>query len=168
MNGAFKFLILADESAEFAAAALYAALRAKVTGAGLVMLRVIAPTQAAYWSVVEDEMRREAQDAARALTDRFAAELWAETGVAAEVVIREGEMRAELRALIEADRAIKALVLGAGSGREGPGPLVGAIAKGGGIGGRPLPVIVVPGLLTKDEVRALAAPAAPAAPAAGD
>jgi nucleotide-binding universal stress UspA family protein len=159
MATGFKYLVLADESPEFPAALLYGALRAKTTGAGLVMLHVIEPSSWTHWVSVGEEMREEALENARALTGRFAAEVWAEAGLEPEIVIREGELHAELKRLVEQDRDIKVVVLAAGVGREGPGPLISSLAKGNGLGGaRPLPTVVVPGSLTKTEIRDLAAP----------
>jgi hypothetical protein len=55
------------------------------------------------------------------------------------------------------DPDIKILVLAAGSGSRGPGPLVSAILKQGAhVGGRKLPVTIVPGELTEAEIEDLA------------
>lgn len=159
MSDGFKFLVVADDSPEFPAALQFAALRAKATGGGLVMLSVIEPIEAAGWAAVEAEIRREAQQEAQARAQRFAAEAFAEAGVQPEVMIREGEVRSELRAILEEDPGIRFIVLGAGSGASGPGPLVSSLAKGQSFGGRAVPVVVVPGGLTIEEIRALATPA---------
>ena len=158
MSGAFKFLVIADDSPEFPAALAYAALRAKWSGSSVVMRRVIEPEEPAEWVSVSEEIRRQAIEAAEALTQRYAAEVWAETGLKAEIVIREGEIRGEIRRLIEDDPAIRIITLAAGAGQGGPGPLVSSLARGQGFGARPLPVLVVPGGLTKEAIRALAEP----------
>ncbi|KAK0330793.1 hypothetical protein LTR94_031447, partial [Friedmanniomyces endolithicus] len=55
------------------------------------------------------------------------------------------------------DPEIKILVLAAGNGSRGPGPLVQAIIKHGAqLGGRKLPVTIVPGELTEAEIEDLA------------
>jgi hypothetical protein len=158
MSGAFACLVVADESPEFPAALTYAALLAKATSWRLVMLRVIEPTDPGPWASVTEEIRRQALDAAESLTQRFSAEVWAECGINAEPVIREGDLKPEIRRMIEDEPSIKLVVLAAAAGAGGAGPLVSSLAKGQGLGGRALPVIVVPGALTKDEVRALALP----------
>lgn len=156
----FKFLVIADDSAEFQAALTYATHRVKATGASLLILRVVdTVTDNAYWVSVGEEMRAEALEAAEAQAERLGAETWAETGVQPEIVIREGELKAELRRLVDEDADVRIIVLGAGVGRDGPGPLVSALAKQG-LGGRPVPVLVVPGSLSREEARALAQPAA--------
>ena len=55
------------------------------------------------------------------------------------------------------DPDIKILVLAASAGGKGPGPLVASIAKDGvNWGSRKLPVTVVPGDLTDEEIADLA------------
>ncbi|MGE3248780.1 MAG: universal stress protein [Hyphomonadaceae bacterium] len=160
MSAGFKFLVIADESPEFPAALFYAALRAKFSGSAVVMLRVVEPTEPAEWVSVSEEIRRQAAEAAEALTQRLAAEVWAETGLTVETVIREGDLKGEIKRLIEEDKAIKIVTLAAGAGQSGPGPLVSSLARGTSLAGRAIPVLVVPGALSKDEIKALAEPLA--------
>lgn len=160
MSDGFACLVIADESPEFPAALAYAAHLARAGGWRLVMLHVIEPSEPAPWVTVSDEMKRQALAGAEALLERFAAEAWAEAGVTAEKAIREGELRPELRKFVEGDGAVKLVVLAAGAGPGGPGPLVASLAKGGNaLGGRAIPVMIVPGVLSKDEVRGLVRPA---------
>jgi hypothetical protein len=154
---AFKYLVIADDSPECPIALLYAGLRARATGSGLVMLNVVEPASYQHWVSVGEAMRAEAHENAAALCARHAAELAGETGVQAEIVIREGEVRPEIRGVLADDPAIKLMVLAAGAGRDGPGPLVASLAKGG-LGGRAIPVLVVPGNLGREDVRMLAGP----------
>ena len=55
--------------------------------------------------------------------------------------------------LIEEDEDIAILVLAAGTGKEGPGPLVSNLAKAAG--DYPIPVAIVPGHLTDEELDAM-------------
>jgi hypothetical protein len=154
MDERFACLVIADESAEFPAALTYAGLLVKSANWRFVMLRIIEPSEPAPWATISEEIRRQAQAAAESLTQRFAAEIWAECGITAEPVLREGDLKPEIRKLIEEDPSIKLVVLAAASGPGGPGPLVSSLAKQG-LGGRAVPVLVVPGVLSKDEIRAL-------------
>ena len=73
------------------------------------------------------------------------------------VPLLPGDAQAAIRKVVGADPDIKILVLAAGTSSRGPGPLVSAIIKQGAqIGGRKLPVTIVPGELTEDEIEDLA------------
>ena len=76
----------------------------------------------------------------------------ARTGVEAEIVIKEGEPVAAIHETVKQDDAIKVLVLAAGHGRRGPGPLVSRIGKGRPLAGRPIAITVVPGGLNDEEM----------------
>ena len=71
-----------------------------------------------------------------------------------ELVIREGKKADEVRALIEEDEDIAVLVLGASESTEGPGPLVSSIAAKGS-GGFPVPIAIVPGNLSAEDIDAI-------------
>ncbi len=161
----FACLVIADESEEFPDALIYAGLICKNTGWRLVILRVIEPADPAPWASITEEMRRQAVDAAESLTQRFAAEVWTECGVTAEPVLREGDLKPELKKLIEQDATIKLVVLASAHGPGGPGPLVVQLGKSSGLGARPVPTLVVPGALTREEIRTLALPVAVVVPA---
>lgn len=171
MADRFRYLVIADESPEFPAALTYAARRAKLTDAGVVLLRVIAPTPPAEWVAVSEEIRRQAADAAEALAERYAAEVWAESGLTVEIIVREGDLKAEIKRLIDEDPSIKVLALAAGAGAGGPGPLVTLAARGQSFAARAVPVLIVPGALPREQLLALAEPdggvaSAPQAPPA--
>jgi hypothetical protein len=70
-------------------------------------------------------------------------------------VLREGQTAQEIAKLIEEDEDISSLILAAGLGNEGPGPLVSSLAAKGGLG-LPIPVTIVPGDLDDAEIDALA------------
>ncbi len=159
---AFSCLVIADESEEFPDALIYAGLLCRYTGWRLRMLRVIEPSDPAPWASITEEMRRQARDSAESLTQRFAAEAWAECGVTAEPILREGELKAELRKLLQEDASVKLVVLAAATPPSNPGPLISQLGKVGGLSPRPVPVVVVPGALSRDEIRAIALPMAAA------
>jgi hypothetical protein len=159
---AFSCLVIADESEEFPDALIYAGLLCRYTGWRLLMLRVIEPSDPAPWASITEEMRVQSRDAAESLTQRFAAEAWAECGVTAAPILREGDLKPELRKLLQEDASIKLVVLAAASPPGGPGPLVSQLGKSGGLSPRPVPVVVVPGALSRDEIRAVALPMAAA------
>ena len=149
-----KFLAIIDDTSECERAVAYAAKRAQSTNGVLVLLYVIAPADFQGWLGVEKIMREEAEATAAAALDAYATKVRQKLGLEPELVVREGVAAEEILRLIEADQDIAILVLAAGSGKEGPGPLVASLAgKGSGF---PIPVTVVPGTLTDEEIESLA------------
>ena len=151
-----KFLVIASEHPEARLAAFFAGRRAKRSGARVTILHVIEPPDFGHWATVAETMRAEAQETAEALLHEFAAEVKAQSGEAPEELIREGRVVDEIRKLIEEDARLAILFLGASTESSGPGPLVSALAhKPAYLGARPIPVTVVPGSATRDELRKL-------------
>ena len=72
-------------------------------------------------------------------------------GIEPETIIREGKAHEQIVDLIEEDPDIRVLVLGASSAKEGPGPLVSAIANWGS-GSFRIPITIVPGDLTEEQI----------------
>src|ERR1700755_2359210 len=75
------------------------------------------------------------------------------TGVMPQRVIREGEKTQEVLNLIEDDEDIAILVLAAATDKEGPGRLVSSVSKTAG--DFPIPVAIVPGHLSDEELDAM-------------
>ncbi len=100
-------------------------------------------------------MREEAHEEAERLLHSLAKSVNDLTGTMPELIVREGRTEDEIRTLLGEDSAISILVLGAGTSKEGPGPLVSAIA-GKGNPGYSIPVTVVPGNLSDEAIDALA------------
>ena len=142
-----KFLAIVDATPECRVAMRFAARRAKSTGGGVTLLMVIEPPDFQHWMAVEDQMREEAREEAEQILQGFAAEVQDETGITPELIIREGRKREQLLQLIEEDPSIRILVLAAGTGSEGPGPLVTELA-GERSGSMAIPVTIVPGGLS--------------------
>jgi nucleotide-binding universal stress UspA family protein len=153
-----KFLVIVDESPEGETALIYAARRAQRTGGGLALLFVIEPPEMTHWLGVEEAFREEQWVKARAVFRLRARKLrgWGFEGVGHEEIIREGHKAEEIVKLIEEDRDFGILVLGASTDPAGPGPLVSSLAAGGKAGTFPIPVTIVPGNLTLDEIKGLA------------
>lgn len=149
-----KFLVIIDDSPECDRAVYFASRRAQNTGGKLVMLFVMAPGDFQHWLGVENIMRAEAQDEARRVLGEFAekARKWAD--IEPEQVIREGNAAEEVRKVINEDEDIAILALAAGTGKEGPGPLVTAITTRT-VGDFPIPITIVPGSLSDEEIQAV-------------
>ncbi len=149
-----KFLAIVDETPECERAVIYAARRAEATGGALVLLYVIVPGDFQHWLGVEEIMKSEARDSAEAALSQHADIVRRVIGMESECVVREGTPTEEIFGLIEEDRDIGIMVLAAGADKEGPGPLVSAIAgKGAPF---PIPVTVVPQNLSDEDIESLA------------
>ena len=148
-----KFLVVLDDSRECLNAMRFAALRASHTGAGVTILSVIPPEEFNHWIGVGDLMREEARERIHAHFEVFAKWMRDRQGIDPELVIREGEPVTEIIAQVNADPEIGVLVLGAGTGKKGPGPLVTQLSKNSG--SLPIPITIVPGDLSKERLEAI-------------
>jgi nucleotide-binding universal stress UspA family protein len=149
-----KFLVIIDDSPECDRALYYASRRTARIGGNVIMLYVIeTQDRSQQWLGVADIMRAEAHEESNAILDRFAARANGVAGITPERVIREGVMAEEVLKLIDEDEDIAALVLAAGTEKEGPGPLVVNLSKTAGT--FPIPVAIVPGHLSDEEIDAL-------------
>jgi nucleotide-binding universal stress UspA family protein len=149
-----KYLVVVDETEECDRAIYFAARRCARIGARVVLMAINAPTEFENWLGVGDVMRAEAEEKSREVLERAAARARAAAGVEPEWVIREGHRSEEIVRHIEEDLDVAVLVLAAGSGSEGPGPLVSNLV-GKASGTFPIPIAVIPGTLTDDGIDAL-------------
>jgi nucleotide-binding universal stress UspA family protein len=149
-----KFLVIVDDTPECDRAVYYASRRAARVGVTVAMLRVIEThDHGQQWLGVADIMRTEARQEASAMLARFAARSNGIAGITPECVSREGEPHEQILKLIEEDEDIAVLVLAAAVDSEGPGPLVSSLGR---IAGNfPIPVAIVPGHLTDEELDAM-------------
>ncbi|MEN2494994.1 MAG: hypothetical protein TECD_00906 [Hyphomicrobiaceae bacterium hypho_1] len=153
-----KLLVIADETSELEAALYFSACRVNRTSGKIVFLYVIQPQDFQHWMGVKNVQVGEETQKAKALFRLFRRRLAnAELGqVDCEEVIIEGNITDVIRTYIEQDEDIGVLVLGAATDSKGPGPLVSSLAAGKAAGSFPIPIIIVPGHLTLNEVKALA------------
>ena len=149
-----KFLVVVDDTPECDRAIYFASRRCVRIGGTVIMCRVIGTKDRnQQWLGVADIMRQEAHEEARTVLAQAAARARNIAGLSVEQVIREGEVADEILKLIEEDDDIALLILAAGTGKEGPGPLVTALSKTAGT--YPIPVAIVPGQLSDDELDAM-------------
>jgi nucleotide-binding universal stress UspA family protein len=153
-----KFLVIVDETTEVELALYFSASRIARSGGSILLLYVIEPQDYQHWMGVRQVQLEEETNKARALFRLMRRKLNAagfET-IPTEEAIREGAKVEEILAAIEEDEDISILVLGAATDAKGPGPLVSSLAAGKAAGQFPIPVTIVPGHLTIDDVKALA------------
>jgi nucleotide-binding universal stress UspA family protein len=148
-----KFLVVLDDSRECLNAIRFAAMRAAKTGGGVEVLSIIPPDEFNHWIGVGEVMREEARERIEVHFEVFAKWMRDRQGVDPELVIREGEAVEEILAQIREDPEIGVLVLGAGTDKKGPGPLVTQLSRNAG--GLSVPITIVPGDLSKERLEAI-------------
>ncbi|MEM9319623.1 MAG: universal stress protein [Pseudomonadota bacterium] len=145
-----KFLVVLDDSRECLNAMRFAAMRASRTGGGVEILSIIPPDEFNHWIGVGEMMRAEARERIEAHFNVFAKWMRDKQNIDPELVIREGEPVDEILSQVRDDPEIGVLVLGAATGKGGPGPLVTALSKNAGT--LPMPITIVPGELSKEQL----------------
>lgn len=148
-----KFLVVLDDSRECLNAMRFAAMRAANTGGGVEILSIIPPDEFNHWIGVAEVMREEARERIHAHFEVFAKWMRDRQGIDPELVIREGDAVPEILAQVAADPEIGVLVLGAGTDKKGPGPLVTQLTRSAG--SLPVPLTVVPGDMSKEQLEAI-------------
>lgn len=148
-----KFLVVLDDSRECLNAMRFAALRAAHTGGGVQVLSIIPPEEFQHWMGVADLMRAEARERIEAHFEVFAKWMRDKQGVNPELIIREGDPVVEILAQVKEDPAVGILVLGAGTEKSGPGPLVTAMTRSSG--SLPIPITIVPGDMSKERLESI-------------
>ncbi|ETX30940.1 universal stress protein [Roseivivax isoporae] len=148
-----KFLVVLDDSRECLNAMRFAAMRASKTGGGVEILSVIPPDEFNHWIGVGDIMREEARERITAHFEVFAKWMRDRQKVDPELVIREGDPVTQIIAQVADDPEIGVLVLGAGTDKKGPGPLVTQLTRNAG--SLPIPITIVPGDLSKERLEAI-------------
>lgn len=150
-----KFMVVVDDTPECERAIYFAARRASRTGASLLMLAVTPPPDNFEWLGVGETMLAEAAAETEDILEAAAGRARAAAGIEPEQVTRVGVKADEIVKLIGEDEDISFLVLAAGTGKEGPGPLVSTLV-GKTVSTFPIPVVIVPGGLSDQEIDGLA------------
>ena len=162
-----KFLVVVDGTPEVYAALRFAARRAHGTGGKVALLLLLAPGEGGYWLGVDSLMKEEALEEAERILGEHSALVELLGVEKPKTHIREGQPAEEIVKLINEDPTISTLVLATSAGQNDaqptttptttpkttPGPLVSAIA--GGRVGVHIPVTIVPGALSNEEIDAL-------------
>lgn len=152
--GRRTFLVVVDDSEEMQIALHFACLRARNTHGVVALLYVQEPAEFQHWLGVGEIMQQEGREAAEALLQELSARVNKLSGAFPVLHVMEGDRAEQLYALIENDPSISVVVLGANAGAGGPGPLITHIMSKGSERIR-VPITIVPGALTPEDVEAL-------------
>ncbi len=149
------FLVVVDDTEEMHVALRYACRRARHTGGRVALLHVIEPADPQPFRQVAELILAEQRAQAEELMQKMSAEVVELSGQLPVVHLRNGDRAHQLLNLIEEEPDISILVLAAGTGSEGPGPLISQLV--GRLSGRlRVPITVVPGALSDEQIDLLA------------
>lgn len=149
-----KFLIILDDTPEMLNAMRYAAIRASKTGGGVEMLAIVNPEDFQHFLGVAEVMRAEAREKIEAHFQVFKDRMEKREGVTPTLAVREGDRVDAIIQHVRSDPEIGVLVIGAGVDKAGPGPVVSALT-GRRMAELGVPITVVPGSLTKEQITAV-------------
>jgi len=145
-----KFLVVLDDSRECLNAMRFAAMRAQHTEGEVEILAVIPPEEFNHWLGVGNLMREEAKERIHAHYEVFAKWMRDKHDIDPRLVIREGNVVDEILKRTRENADIGVLVLGAASGKGGPGPIITALMRQSGT--LPVPMTLVPGEMSKERL----------------
>lgn len=148
------FLVVVDQSEEMKIALRFASRRAMRTGGRVALLCIQEPAEFQHWMAVGDLMREEAREEAENLVQRLSAEVKEWSGSYPVVHMREGNPAEQLEALMAEEPSIQILVLAASTEAGTPGPLISHL-MGKGSGSLRVPLTIVPGSLTDEQIIAI-------------
>jgi len=149
-------LCVLDDSEELSIALDYASMRSRRTGARVGLLYVLEPSDDfQHWAAVGDLMRHEARAEAERRLLQAAERVKRLSGQTPILYVREGQSAEAVIEQVQEDPDIAFLILAANTGAQGPGPLIAQIT-GRAIGRLHIPLVVVPGNMSDDEIRSFA------------
>lgn len=147
------YLVVVDDSAESRVALRFAARRAAKTGGRIEVLGLVEPQDFVQFGGVQAAIEEEQRLRIEGVVSSAIGEILDESGIDAQIIIRQGEAVRTVRDFIGEREEVAALVLGAAPSGT-PGPLVADFA-GHDAGLLPCPVMIIPGGLSEDRLEQL-------------
>ncbi len=149
--GDVKFLVCVDNQRQSRMALRFACRRVRNSGGRIALLHVIERPQFQHWATIGEVMETEQRAEAEALLERFAAEVQELAGCLPELHLRAGDVGDEILAQVREDKTVDLLVLGATAPEEKRYSRINELANRL-IGRLRVPIVIVPGNLTPDEI----------------
>jgi hypothetical protein len=147
------YLVVVDDSAESRVALRFAARRAAKTGGRIEVLGIAEPQDFVQFGGVQNAIEEEQRLRIEGVVSAAVGEILDESGMEANIIIRQGEVVKAVREYLVGRDEVAALVLGAAP-IGSPGPLV-ANFTGNDAGQLPCPVMIIPGSLNEDRLEQL-------------
>ena len=145
--------MVVDDSAESRVALRFSARRAAKTGGQIEVLGIVEPQEFVQFGGVQAAIEEEQRLRIEGVVSSAIGEILDESGIEANIIIRQGEVVKTVRDYVAGRDEIAALVLGAAPSGS-PGPLV-ANFTGNDAGQLPCPVMIIPGSLTDERLEQL-------------
>jgi nucleotide-binding universal stress UspA family protein len=147
------YLVVVDDSAESRVALRFAARRAAKTSGRVEVLGIVEPQDFVQFGGVQAAIEEEQRHRIEGVVSSAIGEILDESGIDANIIIRQGEVVKTVRDYLAGREDVAALVLGAAPSGS-PGPLV-ANFTGNDAGMLPSPVMIIPGSLTDEQLERL-------------
>jgi nucleotide-binding universal stress UspA family protein len=151
-----SILCVIDNSDELRVAVRFAALLARRQQADVAFLYTLEPAAFQHWQAVEQLMRAENRAEAETAMQKWAIMVEGLTGNRPVSYIREGKPTEELLKLLDEEPEIVHLVLATSAMPDTPGPLISTLTSGKLLGKLRVPLTLLSGQLTDDDINALA------------
>ena len=150
--GQVKFLVCVDASEECKAALKFACMRAKNSNGLVLILYVVEPNDVQHFAGVEKVMEREAYEEAERVLSELQEETFQEFSIEIEKKIAYGHKYTSIVNLINEDKTISILVLGAALEGKGTNELINKFSTGL-TNSIHIPLTIVPGNLNNNELK---------------
>jgi nucleotide-binding universal stress UspA family protein len=147
------YLVVVDDSAEARVALRFAARRASKTSGRVEVLGIVEPQDFVQFGGVQAAIEEEQRLRIEGVVSAAIGEILDESGVEANIVVRQGDPVKAVGEYIGDRDEVHALVLGAAASGD-PGPLV-AHFTNGDAGKLPCPVMIIPGSLSDERLEQL-------------
>ena len=147
------YLVVVDDSDEARVALRFAARRAAKTGGQIEVLGIAEPQDFVQFGGVQNAIEEEQRLRIEGVVSAAVGEILDESGLEANIIIRQGEVVKTVREFLAGRDEVAALVLGAAPSGS-PGLLV-ANFTGNDAGQLPCPVMLIPGSLSDERLEQL-------------
>ena len=152
--GDVKFLVCVDNQRQSRMALRFDCRRVRNSGGRIALLHVIERPEFQHWAAIGEVMESEQRAEAEALLEGLATEAEELAGHRPELRLRAGDLGDEILAQVREDKTVDLLVLGATAPEEKRYSRINELVNRL-IGRLRVPLLVVPGNLTPDEIDGL-------------
>ena len=147
------FLVVADNTSEMHQALYYASRRAATANGEVALFRCIEPLEGQLWGGVSNIMESEAEQESKKLLIKLSNYCESLGAKKPKTYLKKGNTTDELLKLINNEKRISVLVLGASVETGNPGPLINFVMNASS--DSRIPITIVPGNLSDNQIDSL-------------